>query len=194
MTKKQVVQYIINNADALADDINQQLFDVYEKDLHRLIKKSITDFYKSYSPRYYKRKYSLKNMYEIKRNKKSMSVNFGDSYTNKTHRVSNDYIYETVFKEGWHGGAKSIASEKSKLWGGHPDPGTPYWRKPPKPWEDEYGNEHPPYTEWGAMASSSLSPWERINRVFDMYISNNVPVIKQEIIKKELLKWIKSMR
>ena len=174
----------------LTKNINKELDIKYTKDINKIIKKAINDFYSTYRPKYYKRKWSLKYMYDFKSTKGDILLDFDAKYTRAHHRVDNDYIFNLVFMQGYHGGAPSIAADKVDRWGEHPDTGVPYWRFPPKPWEDENGEMQPPYTEWGRKAKQDKSPMDRINEALDKY-EEDMPGIQRDIIKKELKSWLR---
>lgn len=87
--------------------INSIPFKKWRKNLRKDVLNVIDDYYNSYSPSFYDRKYSLRRFYESDRS-------FTDDMDIITdtpniilgkHRVSNEYIYNKMFVEGWHGGA-----------------------------------------------------------------------------------------
>lgn len=71
------------------------------------------------------------------------------------HRVGNDYIYEYIFKQGYHGGAIDGPE--------HPAPGTPYWRT---------GFN---FSEWGRPAPKTTSAYMLMQK----YISEKKDPIKE---------------
>ena len=117
--------------------------EIMKNDFESMIDNYITIFYDSYNPRFYNRYGDLYNVYKITINKNNYSIDFDSSYMMYDHRVSNEYIYQNSFINGYHGGAISGI--------GHPDVGTPYYRKP-----------FPNFTEWGREAVKSNSIFDQI--------------------------------
>lgn len=119
-----------------------------------IAKKITWGWYKSYSPKEYKRyNYSLRKIPHMEINKKTgeWEISFSENRINGYHRVTSakkkgtpeggrKYLYELTFVKGWHGGADS--GPPDKLGQPHPHVGLPYWRKP-----------IPEYTQWGYLAS-----------------------------------------
>ena len=69
----------------------------------------------------YKRKYDIRNVFNLDVTRDGEFIfELGHEFMQKKHRVSNEYIYDKMFVEGWHGGAHDGP--------GHPDPGKNYWR------------------------------------------------------------------
>ena len=100
---------------------------------------AINSFYASYSPEY-NRNFSLRNILDTTVGTDDVRVGFEDAYLT-TFRNGGNGLYDLVFKEGWHGGAKSGK--------GHPHPGTPYWRS-------GYA-----FMDWGRRAERApISPYE----------------------------------
>lgn len=157
--------------------VNNELDIRYTKDLNKIIKRAISDFYSSYKPRYYKRKYSLKYMYKVTSENGVIDMDFDGEHSFAYHRLDNDKLFNLVFIEGWHGGAKYIKDSKVEEWGMHPDPGTPYWRTP-----------HPDYTEWGYRAENSESPMERIDKALMSY-ETKIESIQDKILDKKIDEW-----
>lgn len=81
---------------------------------------AVDNFYSDYDPIIYGRNYSLGNILGTEVGDDYAEISFEES--NMTvFRNGNSGLYDLVFKEGWHGGAKSGE--------GHPREGTPYWRR-----------------------------------------------------------------
>lgn len=193
MTKAELIERLkkkINTSDSFLEKTNKKIEERFEKDVNKIIKRAISDFYDSYKPRYYKRKYSLKYMYKLTIKNGEYTIKYSHKYTYAKHRADNKYIFDLVFMKGYHGGAPSIAADKVDRWGEHPNTGIPYWRYPPKPWEDENGEMQPPYTEWGRKAEQSDPPVQRIDEAVDAY-EEKFKTIRREIFKEEFVKWLK---
>lgn len=115
----------------------------------------IESFYNSYTPRFYDRNYSLYSIYDPVENVFTPynMTPYRDGYSGE------DGLFQTVFMEGWHGGAKY---GDSTHWGDkilntpHPSPGTPYYRKP--------ATGKGKYRVWGRMAEKygGTSPYDEL--------------------------------
>lgn len=125
----------------------------YKKELERIGYTVITRWYNSYiTPIYYRRQESLYHAFKVELINQDVRVSFDYSYLDAfTHNVSNEYIYENSFIQGYHGGATSGE--------GHPSPGIPYWRTP-----------IPSFGEWGRPAKASLSPYYEMKRLMNQKI------------------------
>lgn len=118
-----------------AVDLSYQEYGEYETELiTNVFTGAVQSFYDSYSPKEYQRSYGLFDVLDIKRDEHGLAIyeapNYDELYDGeKMHsgRSGND-LYELVFKEGYHGGAKDIG-DGADVWGAHPSPGTPYYRK-----------------------------------------------------------------
>lgn len=193
MTQKEIINLINKKRKTIGDvrkKINKELDNRYVAEINKIIKRAINDFYGTFKPDFYKRKYSLRTMYKVTSENGNVNMTFKGSFSKVSHRLDNEKIFDLVFMEGYHGGAKGIHPSKVESWGEHPSTGTPYWRRPPKPWEDEEGKLHPPYTEWGRKAKQDESPMERIEKALEIYYEKKEPLIQNEVIDIELEKWL----
>ena len=131
------------------EEAYKDIGEYYHKEIAKIFKDAVTDFYEAYTPTSYKRRGDtntetggLYELLEIKSN--SFGVPLMSLYSSSFDGVEDEVVnpmkmhpdrhgenslYQTVFIEGWHGGAKGIAQSKVRKWGKHPDPGTPYYRK-----------------------------------------------------------------
>lgn len=99
--------------------------------------KAIDKFYEDYTPISYERKEGLYALLNLPSgNENGAILKFSDDYSDlydeesmHSGRKGYDGLFELVFVEGYHGGAKSISADKAKVWGEHPDGETPYWRR-----------------------------------------------------------------
>jgi hypothetical protein len=112
-------------------------FAVAEEKVKKIYYETISDFYSDYSPLYYERDYSLYNLLITKKGKGYLSMSFDPALiASRTGYSGEDGLYNTVFREGWHGGAMDYNT------------GYMRWRKPV-----------PYYKYWGRNAShSNISP------------------------------------
>lgn len=179
MTRNEIINYMIKNSKAIVKQINSELDKVYEKDLNKIIKRAIDDFYHTYKPKYYNRQYSLKYMYKVTSKDGFIDMDFSTDYWHGNHRLGNEELFNLVFIEGWHGGARNIDSSKIEQWGEHPEEGVPYWRTP-----------HPNYTQWGYRAKNDLSPMERIDKALKVY-EGKISSIQDGVLIKEFSKWMR---
>lgn len=115
---------------------------------------AVEDWYMSFNPEYYERTESLLNVYDVKPLSGEINVNLSPDKLGG-HRVGNDYIYEYIFKQGYHGGAIDGLE--------HPAPGTPYWRT---------GFN---FSEWGSPAPKTTSAYILMQK----YISEKKDPIKE---------------
>lgn len=99
----------------------------------RLFNEAIDQFYESYSPKQYTRRYDLYDLLAIHYNDDTGLVDYDDvadlidSDRMPLDRRGNNTLFESVFLEGYHGGATDIYHDED-IYGEHPSPGTPYWR------------------------------------------------------------------
>ena len=135
--------------------------------IEKIFQDAVTDFYNGYTPTVYNRRGDtgsksggLYDLFNPERNNYGVLVLneplynelFDPSMMHGGRNGADVGLYSLVFVEGWHGGAKSIDEGKTKKYGKHPSPGTPYYRKP-----------HPYYKHWGRQAKKeSVSPYEKI--------------------------------
>ena len=134
------------------------------------------EFYSSYSPIEYDRTWSLYNALDVSTNEEDITMSYEfipeDMTTYRSGYDGEDGLYDLVFRQGWHGGAKS--GDK------HPSSGTPYWRKP-----------IPFYSHWGRQAERApitpLKNWERKKEEYE-----NEKMINQfaSILNKEIRKML----
>ena len=125
------------------------------KDVKTICRTSIDMYYDAYTPKTYDRYGSLYYAYKIKIIRNDLIISFDPKYIPKVHRVDKEnpnYIYDVMFKEGWHGGALNYEHGVS----------TPYWRKPPY------------FKEWGERAVKSESPYEIIEHRFNLYAKRRI--------------------
>lgn len=184
-----------NYIDSLAKSVTQ--------DLKKIARTSVDLWYESYDPIYYTRTNSLYKAYKVEQTSKNTITFFmGSEYMPKTHRVDStgatrngeSYIYQTMFVEGWHGGADYISDLKIDEWGNHPMVGTPWYRTqhPSQITSDEI-----PWKEWSNYGANwSKSPRDMIMSEIDNYETNGSYILggasvanrKDEALMKALSK------
>ena len=73
-------------------------------------------------------------------------------------------LFDLVFKEGWHGGARSISVKKEEIWGSHPEPGKAYYRKGGwVKYPGSSGKKWHKYGKWGRRAFKSKSAYAMVS-------------------------------
>ena len=118
--------------------VQKKVLNLVENKLNLLFELSIIKFYSSYTPLFYTpRRNSLYNLFHVKRGDSYLEYWFDSSQiTSRDGYAGEDGLYTTVFKEGYHGGAKHD--------------GEMLWRKPV-----------PYYTSWGRSAErATISPYD----------------------------------
>ena len=165
--------YLLKHVDEFVNEAMMKIAWKKYRKAEEICKREIDRFYNEYSPTLvYKRKYDLKNVYNLDVTRDGEFIfELGSEFMKKKHRVSNDYIYEKMFVEGWHGGADDGP--------GHPDPGKNYWRTPSVN-DDEHGIAAYSYW-WSKPAARSISPYENIINRWNLYMSNQGKKMELEI-------------
>ena len=163
----------LNKATTKASELAIQEFGAYQREeIARIFNSAVDQFYEAYSPRFYKRTHSLYDVLDMKIDN-SGGVNYGneslfrDLYdeSQMTSTRSGGSIFDQVFVHGYHGGAPSIDSGKAEIWGKHPDPGTPYYRKPGfVKYPNSNRRKWHRYGKWGRKAIQTKAP---IKMVYD---------------------------
>lgn len=115
---------------------------------------AVEDWYMAFNPSSYERTESLLNVYDVQPLVGEINVHLSSDELGG-HRVGNNYIYEYMFKQGYHGGAIDGPE--------HPSPGTPYWRT---------GFN---FSEWGRPAPKTTSAYILMQK----YISEKKDPIKE---------------
>ena len=180
---------IIKKANILADKINKyklpkidemvnrsyEEFGQYQQSrIKEIFNTAVKTFYDSYPAQTYKnkRRGSLYDVLDIKTDELGrvsdglMVATSAPDYRglfdpdNTTDRKGNS-LFEKVFVEGWHGGAEGIEPGLEEMWGKHPSPGTPYYRKGGIV---KKTGRYYKYAKWGRKAERTESPYSMIER------------------------------
>ena len=168
------------NIDIIIENTINELVDQFEHDVADMMKEAADAFYNDYTPNSYrrhKRKPTLANMYNVKLSGTYLSVELGGEFSTNKHRVSNEYIYEKMFKGGWHGGSTDNKSPET-LW---------YSR-----WNDVDNS----WDSWNRPAEHMKgdTPYEIFMKNYDDYITNDFYVIAKDITKKNMMKIIQGRK
>lgn len=83
------------------------------------------------------------------------------------------YLFDQAFNGGWHGGAKTIndpthGGYPAEVWGAHPSPGTPHYRKPGVVHYPDGTTKRHQFAKWGKRAER-MSEAPRL--LFEKYIN-----------------------
>ena len=157
ITKKQLIE-----AHKVATKLANMF--LYAK-IKRICDLAVDEFYRGYHPFTYRRTNDLKNAYFIDIVNDKFIFVLGSQYMKHTHRVdrgkypNQDYIFETIFMKGWHGGATSGE--------GHPEGDDAYWRTPSPKYAQKTGTK--PYIYWYSRPAvkSNKSIYQTINEETD---------------------------
>lgn len=182
-------EYMKEIEDRIRKELVKKVFESYEE-YFNLLKKRITDmyketideFYNDYEPKefeykdsngnkmtyQYKRRGSLYNLLNIALTKKpdggsDMDIDFNPSkIVSRTGYNEEDGLYDTVFRHGWHGGARHNDSF--------------YWKTPV-----------PTFKFWGAEAKqANISPLESFRKKFNEYEQYQSNKIFNDILYKKI--------
>lgn len=165
-----LLQKLIPVIEKICSECNLNLAQYQMKYAKRIIRSSIRQFYASYTPAYYHRRYSLYQMARPVIEGELFYILLGGEYSSFSHRIDENYIYENSFKQGFHGGAIS-----GKY---HPNKGTPYWRTP-----------HPDYTSWGWPAYQTNPPYDYLIEEWNNFLYKHTPIAHQLTLIKVARKY-----
>ena len=145
-----------------------------------IVKTAIDAYYDSYSPFVYQRTESLYSVFRIQRTKNGFNLLFSEKKLGG-HRVDGKYIYDVMFKKGYHGGA--------------PYNGDYYWRWPSPGSIHEQGYLSIPYVMWYPYgpAIQTESPWERIQSEWNEYANGEGKQLLLNAFRSEINKVIKEV-
>lgn len=148
---------------AFIEVINQftpQFWQEVDQDIRQIFKEAMDDFYSDYTQSYYDRRGSLYDIIMTDVKPMSLSIWFTpEPMTFHDEDIGEGGLYDLVFRRGYHGGAESGDTTTYTIQQGnrkgervtvdtpHPNPGTPYWRKP-----------YPYYLQWGRPAERADTP------------------------------------
>jgi len=153
-----------------------------KKEITRVFNECVQEFYDNYPPHSYVRKGELFDVLDIDSYRSSSGTYSITKTTDPfdTHAISgregsedargvSEYLYDIVFKKGWHGGADKVSPQKAEQWGEHPNTGAPFWRKPGFATDPESGEKYwHPFGEWHIQADKAkTSPYDAFKKQFD---------------------------
>lgn len=150
-------------AEQAVEDGGKDFLNIANEKLHDLYKAAVDNFYLDYKPTFYKRAGDtasktggLYDLLIINNSDDGFDYDF-DSSSIPDRSGDTDTLFVQVFQLGWHGGADRGAK--------HPQPGVPYWRKPPAKPGIKY-----PYRNWGRPADiANEAPYAAFIRLKEEY-------------------------
>lgn len=167
--KSKVIAAAQNRVQKFTMDVYQEFGEYQREKITEIFNNAIAAFYNAYQPITYQRTHSLYNLLQLPLDDRGL-VDFEDAMDlidkTKIHpdRSGGTSLFDTVFLEGWHGGAKTISSDKSAVWGTHPNPGVPYYRtRGMVTYPDSGVTKSHRYGKWGGVAFRSQSPYQLFN-------------------------------
>lgn len=142
-----------------------EFFELLSTKIRNMFEITIIHFYSSYSPKFYKRRDSLFNLLKIDYGNDYFEGEFiPEKIISRTGYKAEDGLYDTVFRQGWHGGAKHNGSY--------------YWRKP-----------DPCYNRWGRQAiKAQFSPLQIFNALLDDYKAKEIQEDWNKLYNKNISK------
>ena len=158
---------LMNKETAVAVEAAYHEFGAYQQaKITEIFNNAVDIFYSSYKPKYYSRQHSLYDVLSLETDEHGMVVAQEPDYFNildpsqiQPDRNGGSSLFQTVFIEGYHGGAKGISGSKSDVWGEHPDPGVPYYRRPGKVKYHDGTRKWHRYGKWGRRAVRTTAPY-----------------------------------
>ena len=165
----EVLENLYNNWDNIKKEAKLLSQKKIYKDLDDICRRSIDTYYGSFTPNSYDRTESFYKTYRIIMDKDDFVIQLGAEIMPDTHRASTEYIYDLMFKEGWHGGGLNYEVGVS----------TPYWRTPAR-----Y------FTKWGDRAPKTDAPFNIIEEELNDYIGSEYKKTLIDSLKRTFNKYI----
>lgn len=166
-------------------EISEKYADDLREKLNIIAESTIEDFYDDYTPSGYRRVYDMYNTYKINVELDEFEIVWDIDYDPnymQYHGGLNDYLFDIVFMQGWHGGADQGP--------GHPQPGIPWYRNMAliNQSGENYDN-YDPHIFWLRRAERSAAPYEvmidKIDKYIDQWERQYVDEVK-DFLKKKL--------
>lgn len=174
-----IAQAIIDNGKKIYRNAIMSVVPKMARQADLIVKTAIDSYYDSYEPRIYQRQESLYSVFQVELTSTGFDLVFDGGNMRGSHRVDNEYIYDVMFKKGYHGGA--------------PHNGNYYWRFPSPQFASEMGV--PPYITWYPFgpAVQTESPWERIQAEWATYSNTDGKQLLLKAFQNEINKVIKEV-
>lgn len=175
---------------ATLKDVWGEFGDYQRNKIASVFRSSMGLFYDAYQPQMYKREYSLYNLLQLPTDERGL-VDYNDTMDlinrENVHldRHGGDSLFETVFMEGWHGGAKHIDPGKASVWGEHPNPGSAYYRtKGMVTYPGATQAKWHRYGKWGKQAFRSKAPYTMFDEALNDAEQGEIAAAFQDISQK----------
>lgn len=152
----------MNKASIATVEKTYEEFGLYQRDkIGQIFNDAVATFYASYTPTQYKRTFDLYNVLNISYDRYGRVAydeltDLLDPSRMHTDRKGGD-LFQKVFMEGWHGGAENI-STGADMWGDHPSPGIPYYRKPGLVTSPNGNKKWHRWGKWGRKSVQTVAP------------------------------------
>lgn len=152
-----------------------EYFEVADKKIRKIYNDTIKDFYKSYTPTFYKpRRGSLYNLIKIKRTDEYLDIDFNPSmisYRNGYAESANSDgvdggLYDLVFRHGWHGGANVKGKGRMLVPWSYPRMA---YNGDVSPWEPSIWGSEEILSGWRLAEKSPISPLDDFRKRIDEY-------------------------
>lgn len=147
------------------EDFKKEFFPLQVENVKEIYREVISDFYNEISEndRTYMPRGSLYRLFSCTTNYKCLNMDFHpELFKSRTGYAGEDGLYTTVFKEGWHGGARHN--------------GGMFYRTP-----------IPYFTYWGKEATrSSMSPYEKFKERWYLYEDTTFESDLRRILNKHI--------
>lgn len=186
--RARIREVLMQNAGKIYSKAIQAVVPKMIKRADLIVKTAIDEYYDSYKPWVYDRTESLYKVMDIELTPSGFNLSFGGGNVglasssshlgrHRVDEVNGDYIYEVMFKKGYHGGA--------------PYNGDYYWRWP----SPGVTRETPPYIMWYPYgpAVQTESPWERIQFEWGEYCEGEGKKLLLKSFENEIKKAIKEV-
>lgn len=137
-------------------------FGIYQRDkIRQIFNDAVGHFYAAYTPTQYERTYGLYDVLNISYDRYGRVMydeilDLLDPGRMHTDRKGGD-LFQKVFMEGWHGGAENIGTSED-IWGSHPSPGIPYYRKPGFVTFPDGTRRWHKWGKWGRRSVRTIAP------------------------------------
>lgn len=164
---KNALKAAIDALPKIEKQVNNEYKQRVKQGLEDIAEEAIDMFYESYSPHMYHRTNDLYNTYKVIVTDDRWAIDLSPSFMDGSHRVSSEYIYNYMFKEGYHGGAIDGPE--------HPDPGVPWYRSGPTPFS---------FWWWARPAVQTESPYNKMVADYNNYIDEVIEERDNELVQR----------
>lgn len=148
--------YLLAHVNDIREKAVEEIFPIVRKKIGEMHRDAVDQYYEAYDPWAYRRTESLYRAYRIRKRKAGFDLLVGGEFI-PDHRVSSEYIYDVMYKKGYHGGA--------------PHNDSYYWKCPSPVFAQEHGiPKQYIYKYWYPFpAPQSEAPYDVFKRKWDEY-------------------------